>query len=230
MKYLNDDLRRSLVAFAIGVIAILHSGCGSVHTFNEKHDTTFGKKAETVNVFQDGVLPSHLRRVAFLPIYKGRFDHVDMAGIEENFAAELSKRNLFEVVVVTEETMKDLFEKGRFSSIENLPTKIVSQLHSVYAIDGIMLVDVNHYNAYQPVGLGVAAKLFDGRTGRLVWSADHLFDASNPAVSNAARKYYKTESTIQYPLHETQTVLHSPTRFSKFVANSIFASINLKKR
>jgi len=230
MKYLNDDLRRSLVASAAIAITLLLSGCGSVHTFNQKHDTTFGKKAEAVNVFQDDVLPAHLRRVAFLPIYKGRFDHVNMDAIEENFAAELTKRNLFEVVVVKEDTMKDLFQQGRFSSVENLPTKIISRLHSVYAIDGIVLVDVNHYNAYQPVGLGVAAKIFDGRTGRLVWAADHIFDSSNPAVSNAARKYYKTESLIQYPLHETQTVLHSPTRFSKYVANSIFASISLKKR
>ena len=230
MKYLNDDLRPLLTALAVLAITVLHTGCGTIHTFNQKHDTTFGKKAETVNVFQDGILPDHLRRVAFLPIYKGRYDHIDMDRIEENFASELTKRNLFEVVVVPEETMKDLFQQGRFSSVENLPTKIISQLHSVYAIDGIMLIDVNHYSAYQPVGIGVAAKLFDGRTGRLVWAADQMFDASNPAVSNAARKYYKTESLIQYPLHETQTVLHSPTRFSKYVANSIFASINLKKR
>ena len=60
-------------------------------------------------------------------------------------------------------------------------------------------------------------------------NSDEVFDASDPRVSNSARKFYKTQSIIQYPLHNTQTALHSPNRFSKYVAHSLFSAINLQK-
>ncbi|MBK1880467.1 hypothetical protein JIN87_26510 [Pelagicoccus mobilis] len=121
--------------------------------------------------------------------------------------------------------MDALFGTQRYSSVETLPTKLLSKLHDVYAIDGVMLVDLTYYHAYQPVSIGMRAKLLDGHTGDIVWAADETFDASNPAVSNAARKYFQNQSTTQYPLHQTQTALHSPARFSKYVAFALFDTI-----
>lgn len=213
---------------AVALLAALLStigGCKTVDNFNARNDTTFGKKHRVENVHQEDKLPEHLRRVAILPLHRGRYDHIEMASIEENFRQEIAKRNLFEVVHVTTDTMEEVFGTESFSSVEVLPTKLLSKLHAAYAIDGIMLVDISYYNAYQPVGLGVRVKLLDGHTGELVWATDELFDSANPQISNAARKYYQTQSINQYPLQKTQTVLHSPTRFSKYVAAAVFASI-----
>ena len=215
---------------ALGMIALaLFSGCATVHRVNSEFDTTIGKKRKTSNIYRDGELPSQLTRVALLPMYKGDYEHMDLSLIEENLRLELTKLNLFEVVTVAPETMKELFAQERFSSIEVLPTQLIEKLYARYAVDGLILIDLSYFKAYQPVGIGMRAKLVDCDTGKLVWAIDEVFDSSNPAVSNAARKFYKTESIISYPLQNTQSALHSPNRFSKYVAHSLFGAIYLQK-
>lgn len=216
-----------LVLFAaLAYLAFGLVGCKSVNGYNSRNDTTYGKKRQVTNVHQEGpVIPAHLRRVALLPLHRGRYDHIDMEPIEENFVQELGKQNLFELVSITPEEMREMFGERSYSSVELLPTQLLGKLHRVYAIDGVMLVDISYFNAYQPVGIGVRAKLLDGHTGEIVWATDEVFDSANPAVSNAARRYYQTQSVNQYPLQQTQSVLHSPTRFSKYVAAAVFRTI-----
>lgn len=210
-------------------IAVLFSGCGTIHQVNSEYDTTIGKKRKTTNVYQDGELSGQLSRVAVLPMFKGEYGHMDLSLIEENIRLELAKLGLFEVISVEPEVMKELFAEERFSSIGVLPVHLVEKLHARYAVDGLLLLDLSYFKAYQPVGIGIRAKLLNSDTGKLVWAADEIFDSSNPEVSNAARKFYKTESIIAFPLHNTKSVLHSPSRFSKYVGNSLFRAINLQK-
>ena len=224
----NSFSKQLLLCMAAALISSAFFGCKTTHRINQRYDTTFGKKEQTTNVHQAEKMPEHLRRVAILPMHLGRYDHIEFRHIEENFSQELIKQNLFEVLVITPEEMKDHFSKERFSSAEYLPTKLLSKLHTAYAIDGVMLLDVSYFNAYQPVGLGVRAKLLDGHTGEIVWAVDQLFDSSAPSVSNAAREFYKTQSLLQYPIKNTGNVLHSPNQFSKYVANSVFSTISNK--
>ena len=218
-----------LSSTAVLLAVLFITGCASVHRVNSEYDTTFGKKRATTNVYQTASLPGDLSRVALLPFYKGNYEHLSFHELEENFRLELIDKRLFEVVTIGPETMKEMFPEARYSSVEYLPTDLLTKLSSRYDIDGLMLVDVSYFNAYQPVGLGVRAKLLNGNTGELIWAVDEVFDASDPRVSNSARKFYKTESIIQYPLHNTRTALHSPNRFSKYVAHSLFSAINLQK-
>lgn len=229
IQILEGSKERLLKYIAIGFALFFSSGCSTLNYVNQRYDTTLGKKRAIANVYQEESLPDHLQRVAVLPLYRGRYDYIDMTIMEENFIAELTRRNLFEVVPVTKEAMTDMFPKESYSTVEFLPTKLLSKLHSAYDIDGVLMVDVNYFNAYQPVGLGIKTKLLDGHTGKIVWAADELFDSSNPPVNNAARKFYKTQSVLQFPLQNTQSVIHSPNRFSKYVANSIFSTISLQK-
>lgn len=225
------SFRSAMLAAACAVVVL--SGChtpknpDAMNThWGIKGKKTPKKMAENVHRTE---IPSHLRRVAVLPFYRGSFDHIDFSLIERNFLLELGKRNLFEIVEISEEEMKSLFFQEEFSSVENLPSELITKLHHIYAIDGILLTDVSYYRAYKPVGLGVRQKLLDGRSGELVWAVDEVFDSSNPSVENAAKSFYLSESLIQYPLNATNTVIHSPTRFAKYVAYSIFDTISLQK-
>lgn len=219
---------KALLVFA--ALCLAFAGCKSVNTYNSRHDKTIGKKHKVENVLDEGGVPQHLRRIALLPLHRGRYDHIDMELIEEVLLQELAKRNLFELVTPTREDMLELFGRDSYSSLEPLPTKLLTKLHTAYAIDGVMFIDISYFSAYKPVGIGIRAKLLDGHSGELVWAADEVFDTSNPAVSNAARKYFQTESVNAYPLQQTQTVLHSPTRFSKYVADAIFGTLKPAKR
>ncbi|MBC2605778.1 hypothetical protein [Pelagicoccus albus] len=224
MSSIANSLLRLTFVF-VAASGLFLSGCKTVNSLNSRYDTTLGKKQKITNVHEAEVFPAHLRRVALLPMYKGRYDHIGMALLEENFAQELGKKKLFELVVIEPEKMEELFGVERYSSVETLPTKLLSKLHEIYAIDGVMFLDLTFYRAYQPVSMGVKAKLLDGHTGEIAWAADEMFDTANPAVSNAARKYFQTISTTQYPLQQTQTVLHSATRLSKYVAYKLFDTI-----
>ncbi len=194
---------------------------------NREYNTTFGKKHVTTNVHRQE-LPEHLRRVAVLPFHKGNFDYVDFGEIERNFSLELIKLNRFEVVLVNPESMTELFAQERYSSIESLPTELLSKLHATYAIDGVMLVDVSYFSPYTPVGLGVRLKLLDGRTGDIVWAVDEVYDSADPAVANAAKVFYKAESIVSYPMNTADLAVNSPNRFSKYVAHSVFNTISLQ--
>jgi len=223
---MNVSAKTLLQFFAVAAIAATSLvGCKTVHTANSRYDSTVGAKHKVTNIKEVQAFPTHLRRVALLPLYKGRYDHLDLVSVEESISQELGKLNLFELVVVEPHRMDELFGVERYSSVETLPTKLLSKLHEVYAIDGIMLVDLTYYKAYQPVSMGMRAKLLDGHTGAIVWAADETFDTAEPAVSNSARKYFQTKSTTQYPLHQTRSVLYSPSRFSKYVAYALFDTI-----
>ncbi|MCH6255873.1 hypothetical protein MLD52_04895 [Puniceicoccaceae bacterium K14] len=220
-------------AVIVGALATLVlSGCytpknpDAMHTKGLLGRKTPMREVTNVHVTQ---LPKHLRRVAILPFHPGNYEHIDFSVMERNFMMELGKRNLFEIVEVEADEMMAEFEEESFSSIESLPAELLSKLHQIYAIDGILLTDISYYRPYQPVGIGVRLKLLDGRTGEIVWAVDEIFDSSSPTVENSVKTYYLSESLIQYPLNATDTVIQSPARFSKYVAHSVFNTISLQK-
>lgn len=121
-------------ALASFLLALPFGGCKSVSTMNSRLDTTIGPKHSLTNVHESEQFPLHLRRVALLPLFKGRYDHIDMELIEANFVQELGKLNLFELVPVEPAKMADLFGVERYSSVEVLPTKLLAKLHETYAM------------------------------------------------------------------------------------------------
>jgi len=225
---MTSTAKASALAAAALLTLLCLSGCKTIHTLNSKYDTTFGKKQTVTNVHSQGKrMPEHLRRVALLPVFKGAYEHLDMASLEANLNRELAKRRAFELVVIEPSDMVELFSRERLSSVEVLPTKLLSELHEVYAIDGVLLTDVTYYDAYQPVSLGLRCKLLDGHTGEIAWSVDELFDGASPATSNAARKYFQTESVKGFPMQDTRSALQSMALFSKYVANALYDTLPL---
>ncbi|MBK1875760.1 hypothetical protein, partial [Pelagicoccus mobilis] len=98
MNLSAKTLLQLLVATLVAATSLV--GCKTVHSVNSRYDTTYGDKHEVSNIQAVQGFPAHLRRVALLPLYKGRYDHIELESLEENLAQELGKQNLFELVVV----------------------------------------------------------------------------------------------------------------------------------
>lgn len=178
------------------------------------------------NHFAHPVPGEQLRRVALLPMYSGAYPDQNLRALDTAFLSELSKRGLFEVVPVSRGQMEALFGERQFSSTESLPASALARLRDECGVDGVLFTDLTHFSPYRPVSMGVRTKLVAASTGQIRWAFDYVFDAGNAAVAEAAKRFQVTNSNEHQPLTtDGGSILLSPTRFAKYVANETYASL-----
>ena len=57
-----------------------------------------------------------------------------------------------------------------------------------------------------------------------LWAADEVFDAGDPSVSNAARRFQRNQQMSE-PHADSHTVLVSPRMFGQYALASLLATI-----
>lgn len=89
-----------------------------------------------------------------------------------------------------------------------------------------MFTDITHYRPYQPIAIGVRAKLVEVQQGTILWAFDYVFDSGNPKIAEDAKRYYITNSRKeQHVGFEARGVLQSPARFAKYAASETYRSL-----
>lgn len=214
--------RRFTVLVLGGIMALGFSSC---RTIDQDWDQPVGEAYVPTNFYQKGPMPASVRRVAVLPLYSQDWDHLDLEDLQANFAAELGKQNKFEVVVVQAEHMKRIFGTPQVSSGAKIPADEFATLINTYGADAVLFTDLTTYYPYRPIVMGVRCKLVESRTADILWSFDTVFDSGNPAISTAARRFHLDETAPPYPLQNSSSILQSPQRFSKYVADAAFTTI-----
>lgn len=210
---------------ALGFGGILALGFSACRTIDQDWDQPMGEAYVPTNYYQKGPIPESVRRVAILPLYSDEWDHLDMANLQQNFASALGKRNQFEVVVVESEQVKRIFGEPQVSSVGMIPADEFATLIDTFGADGVLFTDLTSYSPYRPIVMGVRCKLVDSHTGEILWSFDTVFDSGNPSISTAARRFHLDETAPPYPLQNSSSILQSPLRFSKYVADAAFATL-----
>lgn len=178
------------------------------------------------NVYQSaGVLA--LRRVAVLPPYDVLADADRQHDLDRNFSADLAATSHFEVVTISRNELVALCGREQVNSTEALPPSLLAALRGQYAADAVMFVDITHDDPYRPITLGVRAKLVDARGGMdILWSCDTLFNAGDPAVATAARRFQLNAGRQEFPADtDGASVLLSPARFARYAANAVFSTL-----
>lgn len=214
--------QRSVHHALAAVLAVLSGGCETL-----KLATAKAPPAPPVqNYFAPATPGEQLRRVALLPMYSGSFPDQYVRTLDAAFLAELSKRSLFEVVPVSRGQMEALFGERQFSSTETLPAESLAQIRERFGVDGVLFTDLTHFSPYRPVSMGIRTKLVAASTGQIRWAFDYIFDAGSAAVAESAKRYQLAYSNEHQPLtSDGGSILLSPTRFAKFVANETYASL-----
>ena len=212
--------RRSLLALS-AVLGLV--GC---QTPSINDPARVGPFFQPANHQGDLIMPAGLRRVVLLPVCGGTWVDGDTAStLDAVFAAELQKRNRFEVVMLSRAECRRRFGADEFSSAAALPFNFMAKLGREFAADAVMWVDVTAYRAYRPLMLGVRAKLATMEGVRLAWTFDNVFSVENPAVANAARRHFVDQTHTAVPADLTPAALQSPRRFATYVAAATFATL-----
>lgn len=169
----------AIVLTVLGVAALLFAGgCASVGSRHRaaKRDTVFVPANFT------GVprLPATLRRVVLLPVGGTAGVPAEaLASFDPVMAVELQRTARFEVVIADSAALVRLCDRPRVLSVDALPPGFLSLLAREYDADAVMFVDITALSSYQPLSLGLRAKLA-ATDGTILWAFDTLFATSDP--------------------------------------------------
>ncbi len=209
----------------ITATAALLAGCGGVPL----SDQVIGPSYQPANFhLRSAVMPRELRRVAVLPLATAKDEPQLEAGreaLEPIVWAELIKTKRFEVVKVSSEQLAIWTGRPAWKAEERLPDGFRGGLKGETSADAVLFCQLTEYRGYPPLGVGWSMKLVDAGPSPILWSVDEFFDAGNPQVVNAARRYCQQEARDTRNLSDSFLILGSPRRFGQYTASAVLATL-----
>jgi hypothetical protein len=108
-----------------------------------------------------------------------------------------------------------------------LPEGFLDEISHDFGAQGVLFVDLTAYHPLRPITIGVRAKLalLDG--GKLMWSFDEIFSASDPSVIAGVRAFYAAGGGDrgESPANLPEAALISPSRFGAYAAEATFETL-----
>jgi hypothetical protein len=220
LAILVPGIRSCLLACAV----LLSLGCKT----KVLTDPIIGPDHTVRNVFRKGaVLPATLRRVAVLPLSYDENNPSVVAGQQvllPVLQSELIKAARFELVVVKPLQLQQWTGRDRWDSFEELPPNLLKELVQKTGSDAVLFVHLSRFSAYPPIVIGWRMKLVSNEAD-ILWAVDELFDASEEAVSNSARRYDRAHVRNNPVLEDSRSILLSPSRFGQYVTHAVLQTL-----
>lgn len=208
-----------LAAFAL-------AGCSALPKPDSAVAGPFYKPSNVKAVAQ---LPATVRRVIVLPVAGGpALTEETLLKLDSVCAGELTRTGRFEVVPLSRDKLAELTGTRQISSVDKLPAVLIDKLFNIYnayGADAVLFIDVTTYSPYPPLVLGLRTKLVQVTDGEIIWAADNVFAAAEPAVANSARHHALTLGTDHGLSDLSHTVLQNPQRFAGYVAAATFLTL-----
>jgi hypothetical protein len=107
--------------------------------------------------------------------------------------AALIKTGKFEVVGITPNELRNCTGQVSWMGDEVLPSNFFSSLKNYDGCDGVMFCQLTTLRSNAPLAIGWRLKLVDATTGKILWSADEVFDASNREVAKDAEAFQRDQ-------------------------------------
>ena len=213
-------LRLSSLAALLGL-----AGC----VLPDPDDLVLGAQFRPTNVHvEKRRLNPVLRRVAVLPLTS------ELSGSAANNAreeVETALRNAmkgtqrFEVVWLSPTEVRESTGRGDWSVLEELPADFFTRLQGRSGCDAVLFARLTRYEPYPPLAVGWHLKLVGSPTPQVLWELDEVFDAREPGVANAARRFQQSNRTVGAGPADSRVVLSSPRRFVAYAANATFLTL-----
>jgi hypothetical protein len=204
--------------------------------------------APSANIYRSSSqLPPDLRRVVTLPLACDQFAGTMADGcrmLDPVLNAALVKTGRFEVVNATPEDLRRCTGKLNWTGDEVLPADFFDGLRNVYGCDAVLFSQLTEFRPSAPLAVGWRLKLVDAKTGKILWAADEIFDASNLDVATSAQQFEKREqphhgfvfgvysflawcvnTPTRSALDDQWKILHSPRYFGQFSAEQIVQTL-----
>jgi hypothetical protein len=142
------------------------------------------------------------------------------------------------VVPVSGEQLRQWTGHSKWRADEALPGDFLQQLRAATGCDAVLFCQLIRYQPYEPLAVGWKFCLVEEPqtandstlsskelAGRILWSADEVFDAGDVEVANAARAYYSQHLRDEAPVSDSSIVLGSPTRFGQYTLHALFTTL-----
>ena len=169
-----------------------------------------------------------IRRVAVLPLATGS-DSADLTdgcgALGPVLTEELDKKKRFEVVTVDADGLRRATSKASWSSTETLPANLMGYLRRQYACDAVLFTELTAYRAYAPLAVGWRLKLVDARSGEVIWAADELFDAAQPAVYKSSQQFAGQRVKWLFWHDQNWVAANSPRQFGRYSAAALLGTL-----
>ncbi|SPE62316.1 exported hypothetical protein [Verrucomicrobia bacterium] len=187
-------------------------------------------KPENIYLRQ-AVLPANLRRVAVLPLPRGRGDYEHASAVdllEPVWLTELTKRKGFEVVRVSPEQARQASGGLDWEAQDSMAEDFLDRLREATGCDAVIFTSLTVFKAYPPLQTGWRARLVDCHEHLTWWAVDEVFDAGANSVAVAAQAYARAELNEPDALLADTGVLQSPSRFGQYTANALARTLPMR--
>jgi hypothetical protein len=218
--------RKKIAGAALGwlTLVLFLAGCST----KPLTDPIIGPNYQVRNVYRkEPLLPVNIRRVAVLPLSIKAPTAGLVAGkdsLERVFHAELTKAARFETILVEPTQLKQWLGRETLDAYEDLPAQLFRVLVEKTGADGVLFAHLSEYKAYPPIMIGWRMKLVSNQA-ETIWAVEEMFDASEEAVSNAARRYDRAQEKNNPVLEDSRSILLSPTRFGQYTLRSVLDTL-----
>jgi hypothetical protein len=205
---------RPSVCFAL-LLFVLSAGCAP-----RQVDTT---PASVSWQTQPGALDP--MRVGVLPPWLGPRAGPSAGVLADELSASLRQRGLHEVRTVSaaerdRALAADVIASGRFALDDLL------RLRDQLAIDAVLVSRVEQFTSYDPIAIGLGAYLVSCRDGTVLWSASAQLDGARADVQRDIERWWDVgRGSAAEPPGGWSTVLRSPSRFCRYVADTLVATM-----
>jgi hypothetical protein len=222
-----SDLIWSAAAIAgLAGMGLLLSGCAMMPA---RARMAIGPSYEPGNVFvSSATLPSSVRRVAVLPLtIQGSGRNLD-AG-RETLApivySELAKSGRFELIMVSGKQLRSWTGRSVWTVTDKLPAEFLSRIQTETGCDAVLFSQLNRYDPYPPLAVGLAMHLVQTELAQVVWAVDEMVDASDPTVATGAQRFAARNVADANPIADSRDVLRSPRRFGQYSVNTLVSTL-----
>jgi hypothetical protein len=215
---------RSIAALALLALAL--AGCSAL---TKRDGAEAGPFYTPTNVKAIAKIPADIRRVVVLPVAGGpALTEEALDKLDSVCQGELTRTARFEVVPLSRDKLAEITGARQISSVDKLPPVLLDKLFNIYntyGADAILFIDVTTYSPYPPLVLGLRAKLARVTDGEIIWAADNVFSAAEPAVANSARHHAAALGSDRGLTDLSHTILQNPQRFAGYVAAATFLTL-----
>jgi len=218
-------MRKPFSILILALACVLWTGC----KLSSLTDPIIGPSYKPANIYvKPGAWETGIHRVAILPLAYQETLPDAVSGrdnLEPLLRTELAKAQRFECVSVTPAALKKWTNREKWSAADLLPGDMIQTLKTEVGCDAVLFAELTQYRPYAPIVIGWNLKLVSVSSQDILWSVDETFDASQPSMANAARRYQQQRQSPNPVLDDSRQVLISPRRFGQFTIETLVGTL-----
>jgi hypothetical protein len=176
--------------------------------------------------------------VAVMPLTSGRGDQWADQGLElmqPMLTEELARFDLFEAITITPDKLTALTGVPKVRPHDYLPNNFPAIIAALdkqrtdrKVCNAVLFCEMDTFRPYPPLAMGWKFRLFNLKTGDLVWAFDEVFNVGDPRVNNSLRRYMRTQRMTHMDIFRDSLVIDSPRVLARYSLTTALETMRKK--